>query len=314
MTKVKDSVLGFAIGDAMGVPVEFKKREELIEKPVTTMLEGGVHKMPKGVWSDDTSLVLATMDSMIKSQGIDYKDMADRFCMFMEKGEYTATGKVFDIGDTIRKALNRYLYEIPDPLKCGGKGLYDNGNGSLMRMLPIALYAHYNNLTDKEVFSLVKNTSSITHANDVSILGCFIYVLYVMFILNGKDKFASYNMIKYYDYTIFFDEDTIEFYNRLLKTNIAKIRIEDLKSEGYIVYTLETVLWVVLNCESFAESIVGAINLGGDTDTIGALTGSITGILYKTDMIPENWTLENRKLLDNIISEFEKEFRIFEEE
>lgn len=312
MTKIKDSVLGFAIGDAMGVPIEFKKREELINNPITMMVGGGVHNMPKGVWSDDTSLTIATMDSIIKSGRLDYKDMADRFCLFMNKGEYTSTGVCFDIGNTTKIALNKYLEGMINPILCGGKGLNDSGNGSLMRMLPIALYAFYNNLRDDEVLNIVKKSSSITHANDVCILGCFIYVLYLLFLLNGKDKFASYNMIKCYDYSLFFDDDITEYYNRLLKANISKVRVDDIKSDGYVVHSLEAVLWIILNCNSFAESIVGAINLGDDTDTIGAIVGSIAGIIYGLDGIPSGWVLENQGYLDQIINLFEEELRVYE--
>lgn len=314
MTKIKDGVFGAAIGDAMGVPIEFKRREELLDNPVTSMIGGGTYNMPAGVWSDDTSLTLATMDSIIKSNRLDYKDMADRFCLFMNKGEYTATGTVFDIGSTTKIALEKYLEEGVNPILCGGDKLSDNGNGSLMRMFPIALYCHYNNLKDDEVLNVVKKVSSITHAHEVSVLGCFIYVLYVMFLLNGKDKYASYNMIKCYDYSLYFDSDIVEYYNRLLKTNIAKLRVEDLKSEGYIVYTLETALWVILNSRSFAESIVGAINLGGDTDTIGSIVGGIAGMMYGLEDVPEKWTmaLKGKDILEEIIKSFEELLGVYE--
>ena len=314
MSKIRDGVLGGAIGDAMGVPIEFKRREDLLENPVTTMIGGGTYDMPPGVWSDDTSLTLATMDSIVKVGRLDYKDMADRFCLFMNKGEYTATGVVFDIGTTTKLALERYLNGSINPILCGGDKLSDNGNGSLMRMFPIALYCHYNNLKDDEVLNVVKKVSSITHAHDVSVLGCFIYVLYVMFLLNGKDKFASYNMIKCYDYSIYFDPDIVEYYNRLLKTNISKLRVEDLKSEGYIVYSLETSLWVILNCNSFAESIVGSINLGGDTDTIGSIVGGIAGIIYGLEDAPNKWimSLKNIDYLEKIIKSFEELLGVYE--
>ena len=314
MSKIKDGVFGAAIGDAMGVPIEFRKREELLDNPVTSMIGGGTYNMPAGVWSDDTSLTLATMDSIIKSNRLDYKDMADRFCLFMNKGEYTATGTVFDIGNTTKIALEKYLNEGVNPILCGGDKLNDNGNGSLMRMLPIALYCHYNNLKDDEVLNVVRKSSSITHAHDVSVLGCFIYVLYVMFLLNGKDKYASYNMIKCYDYSLYFDPDIVEYYNRLLKTNIAKLRVDDLKSEGYIVYSLETALWVILNCSSFAESIVGAINLGGDTDTIGSIVGGIAGIMYGLDGAASKWIsdLKGRDYLEDIIKQFEELLGVYE--
>ena len=303
MSVIRNSVLGFAIGDAMGVPLKFKKRDELLDNPVTSMIEGD---MEAGIWGGVTALTLATMDSISKTRRIDYKDMADRFCYLIDNGEYTATGSVFNIDNTTKDALEKYSMDQDDYTLCGGKSISDNNNGSLMRMLPIALYCYYNNLRDEEVYRVVRKASSITHANEVSILGCFIYVNYLMFLLNDKDKFASYNMIRCFDYSLYFDPDIVEYYNRLLKTNIAKLRVDDLKSEEYVVYTLETVFWVILNCSSYSESIVGAINLGGDTDNIGAITGSVAGILY--DDISPKWlsSLKNVNYLEDIISSFEE--------
>ena len=121
-------------------------------------------------------------------------------------------------------------------------------------------------------------------------------------------------MIKCYDYSLYFDPDIVEYYNRLLKTNIAKLRVDDLKSEGYIVYTLETALWVILNCSSFAESIVGAINLGGDTDTIGSIVGGIAGIMYGLDGTASKWIsdLKGRDYLEDIIKQFEELLGVYE--
>lgn len=310
MSVIKDGLIGFAIGDAMGVPIEFVSREKLLENPVTSMIGHGTYDLPEGVWSDDTSMTLATMDSLINSNGINYNDMADRFCNWASKGAYTATGVVFDIGLTTKKALVKYLETHDDAVNCGLSSMDSNGNGSLMRMFPIALYCYYNKLKDYEIFNIVKNSSSITHANEVSVLGCYIYVNYLLFILNGKDKYASYNMVKCLDYDTYFDEDDIAYYNRILKTNIGNLRIDDLKSTGYVVHTLESVFWVLLNTNSYPESIVGSINLGEDTDTIGAITGSISGVLYGYDNIPNKWLskLKNYNYLEEMIDNFERKF------
>lgn len=313
MSIIKDTIIGFAIGDAMGVPVEFEEREVLIENPVTMMKGYGAHNVPEGTWSDDTSFVLATMDSIVKCGEISYNDIAERFCNWIKNGDYTATGKIFDIDITSKNALLKYV-SSKDVTTCGEAGIKDNGNGSLSRMIPVAFYCHYNNLRSSEVYEIVRGVSSITHSSKESVLGCYIFVNYLLFILNGKDKLASYNMVKFLDYKEFFDEDTIEFYNRLLKTNINSLRVDDLKSESYIVYTLETVLWIILNCNSTSEAIVGAINLGGDTDTIGALAGGISGILYGIEDIPSKWidSMKNYNYLEELISDFEKVFDIYE--
>lgn len=311
MSIVKDSLYGFIVGDAMGVPVEFEDREKLINKPVTSMLGYGSHDVEAGVYSDDTSMTLATMDSIIKQNGIiNYNDIADKFCNWVNNNEYTATNKVFDIGMTTKYALIKYFNNKIDATMCGGTNINENGNGSLMRMLPIALYCFYKNIKDdNEIFTLVKNLSSITHAHDISILGCYIYVRYVISLLETKNKISSYNFIKKLDYSMFIEEVKLE-YSRILFSDISTLNINDVNSSGYVVDTLEAVFWIVLNCSSYNESIIGAINLGGDTDTIGAITGSIAGILYGYDNISKRWIskLKNKDYIDEIIIKFENTF------
>lgn len=295
----------------MGVPIEFEDREKLINKPVTSMLGYGSHDVEAGVYSDDTSMTLATMDSIIKQNGIiNYNDIADKFCNWVNNNEYTATNKIFDIGMTTKYALIKYFNNKIDATMCGGTNINENGNGSLMRMLPIALYCFYKNIKgDNEIFTLVKNSSSITHAHDISILGCYIYVRYVISLLETKNKISSYNFIKKLDYSMFIEEVKLE-YSRILFSDISTLNINDINSSGYVVDTLEAVFWIILNCSSYNESIIGAINLGGDTDTIGAITGSIAGILYGYDNISKRWIskLKNKDYIDEIIIKFENTF------
>lgn len=308
MSFIKDSVYGFVVGDAIGVPIEFEDRKKLMNNPVTSMKGYGSYDVPEGTWSDDTSMTLATMDSIIQQKGkINYNDMADKFCNWLNNADYTATNEVFDIGITTKYALIRYWDDKSDATTCGGTDLNENGNGSLMRMLPIALYCYYKKLKDIEILEIVKKASSITHAHEISIMGCYIYVRYIMFILYKKDKYASYSMIKCLDYNMF-SKETKDVYARIINSDISKVELSSIKSSGYIVDTLETVLWVILNCNSYNESIIGAINLGGDTDTIGAITGSIAGLLYGYNKISDRWInkLKNRKLLDTIIENFEQ--------
>ena len=311
MSIVKDSLYGFIVGDAMGVPVEFEDREKLINKPVTSMLGYGSHDVEAGVYSDDTSMTLATMDSIIKQNGIiNYNDIADKFCNWVNNNEYTATNKIFDIGMTTKYALIKYFNNKIDATMCGGTNINENGNGSLMRMLPIALYCFYKNIKDdNEIFTLVKNSSSIIHAHDISILGCYIYVRYVISLLETKNKISSYNFIKKLDYSMFIEEVKLE-YSRILFSDISTLNINDINSSGYVVNTLEAVFWIILNCSNYNESIIGAINLGGDTDTIGAITGSIAGILYGYDNISKRWIskLKNKDYIDEIIIKFENTF------
>jgi len=303
MNKIKDSLYSFVVGDALGVPVEFRSRDLLKENPVTEMLES--YRAPEGSWSDDTSMTLATMDSIIKTKTIYCNDMANRFCAWFNNSEYTATGLSFDIGWTTRCALNEYQQNKRDATKCGLTDIKNNGNGSLMRMLPIVFYCYYTQPGNNEIFEIVKNTSSITHAHEISIMGCYIYVHYLINLLHGKDKKESYEIIQKLDYSMFKNE-TQEVYNRIIKNDISALDENDIKSNGYVVSTLEACLWTVLKNNNLRDTILAAVNLGHDADTVGAITGSIAGIIYSYDDIPKSWIekLKNKEYLDKIIVDF----------
>ena len=305
--KVKNGIIGFVVGDTMGVPVEFNSRERLLLNPVTEMLEYGTHNMPKGCWSDDTSMTLATMDSIIKCKEINTNDMADRFIKWYRNGEYTATGIMFDIGTTTKQALIKYQRGIDIASKCGGEREYDNGNGSIMRMLPIAYYCYLKSLEDTEILKIVKEVSSITHRHQISILGCYIYVRLAMELLKGKELLQAYQEIKKLDYS-YFTEDTIYKYERIINNDIGLYNINEISSNGYIVSTLEAVIWSLINSKSFNETIIKAINLGEDTDTVGACVGGLAGIYYGIENINQKWkdNILRYDYIINICKEFEK--------
>lgn len=307
MSKIKDGVFGHAIGDAMGVPVEFCIREKLLAHPVTKMIGYGSHDVLAGTWSDDTSMEIATMDSMINQGGrINCEDIMMNFYYWLKDAKYTPYGEVFDAGRTCIKSIINFSkgYDISE---CGQKDEYSNGNGSLMRILPIAYYCYYNKLKEEEIFEVVKNVSSLTHAHEISVLGCYIYVNYIIKLLEGKDKFESYNLIKLIDYSMF-TEESLEVYKRVLKEDIEKYSIDEIKSSGYVVDTLEASFWILLNASSFKEAIIGAINLGNDTDTIAAITGSMAGILYGYNSIPQEWLdkLAKRDYIEDLCDKLEK--------
>lgn len=309
---VKSSLYGFVIGDALGVPVEFTDRETLTKDPVTSMRGHGTYDMPEGTWSDDTSMTLATMDSIIQNNGqLNYTDIADKFCSWLDDAQYTATGVMFDVGNATKNALTRYKEGNSDSFRCTHIDINQNGNGSLMRMLPIALCCHYNKFNDTEILNATEDASSITHPHEISLMGCYIYTRYVMSLLDGNDKVEAYNFIRSLDYSMF-SEETAAMYSRILKQDISKLPLDEVKSAGNVFNTLEAVMWLTLNYDNYTDSVLAAVNLGDDTDTIAAITGSISGILYGYDAINSEWidTLKNKEYLDKIIDRFENTFHI----
>ena len=293
--KIIDGIIGFAIGDALGVPAEFKSRDELKMNPIIDMVGGGSHNQVKGSFSDDTSMTLSTLDSIIEKQAIDTNDMADKFLKWYRNGEYTATGKLFDIGRTTIQALVKYELNIDKAINCGGVGEYDNGNGSLMRILPVVYYIYYKKIDNEiEIYNIVKEVSSITHAHEISVLGCYVYTRYCLLLLEGNDKFEAYKKLQQLNYSIF-SENTLNKYERILKEDISPKSEDDISSSGYVVSTLEAVMWLFLNSKDYNSTILKAVNLGNDTDTIAAIAGSLLGIYYGLNSIKDKWKLSLKK-------------------
>ena len=308
--KVIDGLIGFAIGDAMGVPLEFSNREDNLKKLVTDMIGYGAHFVPAGSWSDDTSMTIATMDSYIEKGKFDYDDIMDKWYEWAEDYKYTASNITFDIGNTCFEAIYNYHNNNLDPLECGIDSIDSNGNGSLMRMLPVVYYAYYKNIDKDELYELVKDISSLTHAHEISIMGCYIYTLYAIRLLKGEDKVTAYKNIQKEDYSMFSSE-TIEVYKRILSEDISLLKLDSIKSTGYVVDTLEASIWVILKSKNYWESIVGSINLGHDTDTVGAITGSLAGIIYGYSNIPKEWLdiLLRKDYLIEIANKYEREVK-----
>ena len=163
----KDILLGTAIGDALGVPVEFEYRQELEKNPVIGMREYGTHNQPKGTWSDDSSLALCLAESLCN--GYNLNDIADKFIRWYYDGYCTPYGRVFDIGITTARAISN-LQNGCKPELAGMDRERDNGNGSLMRILPLVPYII--NMEEEDRFRIIGEVSSLTHRHPRSILAC----------------------------------------------------------------------------------------------------------------------------------------------
>ena len=304
---VKGMLLGLAVGDALGVPVEFESRRALRNDPVVDMRSGGSWGQVAGTWSDDTSMTIAAMESITRLKKIDYNDVMENFLKWYERDAFTATGKLFDIGNTTRGAVVRFSRRLLSPTKCGATEKNSNGNGSLMRILPATLYLFgTRGQIGVDELEVIHEFSALTHGHAISKMSCGIYSLIAAQILNGKnisDAFkAGMN-----DAKTFYDNDaTFKEFWRLCDENFAELPEDDILSTGYVLDTLEAALWCLLNTDDYKTLALKAVNLGSDTDTVGAVAGGLAGILYGADSIPAEWlaTLKRRDYLEKIAEDF----------
>ena len=313
-TPTIDGVFGFAIADAVGVPAEFKSRSTLSIRPITDMIGYGTHSQPEGTWSDDSSMTIATLDSINECNGLNYDDMMKKFSEWERESKYTATGEFFDIGISTSNAIYQYNHGV-EPTKCGGTGVRENGNGSLMRILPIVLYLHEQELPYDEETRIINECSSLTHGHEISKMGCRVYADYIKSILDGKSKEESLENLSMIDYSQYYSVDTIKFYERILDGTIVTEPENKIKSTGFVVDTLEASIWCAHNTKDYKTSVLRAVNLGDDTDTVGAVTGSITGLLYGYENIPKDWRkkLKSKEYLMDVCQKFDKTLSNYKE-
>jgi ADP-ribosyl-[dinitrogen reductase] hydrolase len=307
--KIKSALFGVAVGDALGVPVEFKSREIIRENPVTNIFGYGTYNLPPGTWSDDSSLTFCLAEAL--TQDFDLNVIAQNFVKWYYENYWTPHGNVFDIGIATRQAISR-LSKGEKPELAGGFNESDNGNGSLMRILPLLFY-----LIDKPInerYDITKKVSSITHGHIRSVIACFYYLEFAKHIFEGKDKFEIYRILQTdvlnYLVSLSINPREIALFDRLLQSEIHILDEEKIESSGYVIHTLEASIWCLLTTNNYKEAVLKAVNLGNDTDTTGAVTGGLAGLLYGFDSIPKNWIeqIARKEDIENLTERLIKQY------
>lgn len=300
--RIMGALWGALIGDALGVPVEFKDREELVGNPVTGMREYGTHHQPKGTWSDDGALILCTVDSLVNAE-FDTQDMGRRFVRWMNEELWAATGVVFDIGMITTSALMRIANGTAAEV-AGGRDEYSNGNGSLMRIIPVAL--RFADLPASEFVERLGRASAITHGHERSKMACAFYGLLVRRLLHGWKPQPAVDSARA-EFTGLYERSTeFDQFRHVLSDDFISMPVEEVISTGYVIHTLHASLWCLLNSDNYRDCVLKAVNLGGDTDTAGCVAGGLSGACYGLKDIPRDWLnqLPKKGDLDCLIHEF----------
>ena len=272
--KIIGSLIGLAIGDALGAPYEFRQPPYTISPEY---IEGGAHGVSVGEWTDDTSMALCLAQSLIDKNGFEPKDQMDKYLSWKEDGYFSTRKGCFDIGNTIAKALSIYRYS-KEPYS-GISGDNNSGNGSLMRLAPIALYYYQ----DRE--ALVKyaaKSSQTTHKSEIAVDSCIYFAQLIAGAIKGlsKEELLSKNFIDSNNLR----EEVKNIINGSYKEN------KKYKPTGYVIDTLETALMAFYKDDSFEEGLIHVVSLGYDADTVGAVYGQLAGAFYGYESIPKRWT------------------------
>ncbi len=287
---IRTVMLGHAVGDALGVPVEFRSRSVLDGDPVTDMRGYGTYPYPAGTWSDDTSMSLCALEAMGDPE-FSYERVMENFAGWLLNNRFTATGECFDVGGTCLRAIKNYSVHKLPPHKCGLRDECSNGNGSLMRIHPFALYAYVKEMDfdGEDGWGVwISRGSALTHAHDRAALGCLIYAFVLMGILSNPTKEGVRAGIRQAGERLSAYPE-FEAYQRIFASDFEALPRDEISGSGYVVDTLEAALWCLLTTDSYRACVLKAVNLGEDTDTVGAVAGGLAAALYGAAAIPTEW-------------------------
>lgn len=287
--QIAGGLFGLLIGDALGVPYEFHPPEAL--PPITAIdlqppdgFARSYPTIPVGTWSDDGALALALLDSLLTCDRLDLNDFARKIQAWYEQGAYTPDGTVFDVGSQTLRAIRALQSGVP-PYRAGPAGEFDNGNGALMRVLPLALWHRGH---DRELVADAHLQSLPTHGHLRSQVCCALYCLWARYELAG-DSDAWNTATKRLRDIYGNGQARIE-----LETHIEPDKLVPGEGKGYVVDTLRSVRWAVAQGSDYAHVVRLAIALGYDTDTTACVAGGIAGIRYGIEGIPSNWRQQLR--------------------
>ena len=293
-----NGIMGVVVGDALGCPVQFESRDEVARHPVTGMRGYGTFNLPEGSWTDDSSLTIALLESIRRVGEIDLGDIMENFMKWLYDGEFTPYGESYDIGRGTMQAINRYK-KNRKAKKCGGDEEWNNGNGSLMRILPACLYCSVMEssgmYSDRDAIDVIHSVGGLTHAHIRSNIACGLYFFMAKYILFREGSLQeriqeglTQGFAFYESYLA--DKENLHYYDRLKDLEAFKsLPADKIKSTGYVVDALEAAVWSLITTDSFDQALLKAVNLGDDTDTVGAIAGGLAGLYYGYDSIPEDW-------------------------
>jgi ADP-ribosyl-[dinitrogen reductase] hydrolase len=282
--KIIGGILGLLIGDALGVPYEFHERQSIpslaeIEFEPPDYFRRSHASVPVGTWSDDGSQALILLDSLLECGKFDANHFAKGLLAWYENGFMAVGGKVFDVGIQTSKAILEIGKGV-EPLLAGGRDEYSNGNGSLMRVLPLALW---HKGSDLELIADAFDQSAVTHGHLRSQLCCALYCLWTRNLIDEIEKPWETAIAKMRQ---IFTENTIE--GREFEFYIRPEADHETNGSGYVVDSLFSAKWA-MNSGSYEQVVKSAISLGRDTDTTACIAGGLAGVRDGVDAIPIRW-------------------------
>jgi ADP-ribosyl-[dinitrogen reductase] hydrolase len=287
--RLTGGVWGHLVGDAIGVPYEFTPPSAIA---AVEWGRSGTHGQPPGTWSDDGGLMLALLDSLLSS-GFNLNDQGRKAVAWMDGPDYKP-GRLFDVGIATEAALSRVRAGTP-PERAGGVGERDNGNGSLMRILPVALVGR--DLPPRELAAQAMRASALTHRHPRSQVVCGLYVLVGQALVQGESDLAT--ALKFAE-SIMTSLAKADFSNELRSVMAYKPRC----GSGYVVDTFWSAWEAVRGAVDYRDAVVRAVRYGNDTDTTACVAGGLAGLYWGLGSIPDEWlsAMRGRAIVEPLVA------------
>lgn len=293
--RYRGALLGLAAGDALGTTLEFKSPGSF--EPIDDIVGGGPFGLKPGQWTDDTSMALCLAESLVERGGFDPMDQLARYVRWMDEGHLSSTGSCFDIGNATRAALKRFKAS-PRPF-CGSTDPSSAGNGSIMRLAPVALaFAS----SPREAIAAAADSSKATHAAAEAVDAC----RYLAGLLVGALAGAAKEELLAPGYSpvprLWSEAPLAPKIAAVAEGSFQRKEPPEIRGKGYVVDCLEAALWAFRKSGDFRAGALLAVNLGDDADTTGAVYGQLAGAYYGEDGIPEEWRarLARRGLIEGL--------------
>jgi ADP-ribosyl-[dinitrogen reductase] hydrolase len=293
--RFRGSLLGLAVGDALGVTLEFTSPGSF--RPLEDMVGGGPFNLEPGEWTDDTSMALCLAESLIECRGFDPLDQMKRYLRWFREGHLSSKGFCFDIGNTVRSAL--LSFEKTGEPYSGPVDASTAGNGSLMRLAPAVLF--YAGMPG-EAIEKAALSSLTTHGARTAVDACRYYAGLIVGAINGvaKDELLAelYSPLP----GLWEMEPLAGEIEEVARGSFKRRNPPQIRGSGYVVQSLEAALWAFYHSSSFREGCLLAVNLGEDADTTGAVFGQLAGAFYGEGGIPAEW--KEKLVWSNLIGSY----------
>lgn len=277
--RYRGCMLGLAIGDALGTTLEFSSRSD--NEDHTEIIGEGPFSLKPGQWTDDTSMALCLAYSLLEKNLFDSHHQMQLYTQWWQQGLFSSTGECFDIGSTTALALSNFLKT--GEAYSGSTDENTAGNGSLMRLAPVPLFYAS---TPSEAIKKSGESSKTTHGAIQAVDACRYYAGLIIGALLGHSKDQLLKPFYspqdgHWDYFPVCQE-----VEAVVRGSYKQKNRNDIRSTGYVIDSMEAALWAFFNTEDFESGLIKAVNLGGDSDTVGAIYGQLAGAFYGESQIP----------------------------